>query len=102
MLPCHVTLNTRPNMLHTQNSRCVACCDSNDNIAMLICYVWHSIQLIFILLLVCVRRRRCMILQYKLWDQVRVDQGEWVMLHGMLHVHEDLAVHLNCSDNQLL
>ena len=52
MLPCNVTLNTRPNMLHTQNSRCVACCDSNDNIAMLICYVWHSIQLIFILLLV--------------------------------------------------
>ena len=39
MLPCHVTLNTRPNMLHAQNSRCVACCDSNDNIAMLICYV---------------------------------------------------------------
>ena len=43
-----------------------------------------------------------MILQYELWDQVQVDQGEWVMLHGMLHVHEDLAVHLNCSDNQLL
>ena len=47
MLPCHVTLNNRSNMLHTQNSRCVACCDSNDNIAMLISYVWHSIQLIF-------------------------------------------------------
>ncbi len=31
-----------------------------------------------------------------LWEQVRVDQGEWVMLHGMLHVHEGLAVHLNC------
>ncbi len=69
---------------------------------MLICYVWQSIQLIFILLLVFVRRRRCMILQYELWDQVQVDQGEWVMLHGMLHVHEYLAVHLNCSDNQLL
>ena len=43
-----------------------------------------------------------MILQYGLWDQVGVAQGEWVMLHGRLHVHEGLAVHLNCSDKQLL
>ena len=44
MLPCHVTLNTRPNMLHTQNSRCVACCDSNDNIAMLIYVAQYTVN----------------------------------------------------------
>ena len=45
-------------------------------------------------LAMCVCRR--MILQYGLWDQVRVDQGtEWVL---MLHVHEALAVHRNCTD----
>ena len=88
MLPCHVTLNNRPNMLHTQNS--------NDNIAMLISYVWHTKQLILIVACLCMQT------QNRLWDQVRVDQGKWVMLHGMLHVHEGLAGHLNCSDKQLL
>ena len=34
--------------------------------------------------------------QYGLWDQVRVDHGsEWVL---MLHVHEGLADHRNCTD----
>lgn len=35
-------------------------------------------------------------MQFGLWDQVRVDHGmEWAL---MLHVHDSLADHRNCTD----